>query len=502
MAISTGTPSLIEQNKLVVLSHDIKLTHYKKKKELSMGKKKKGTRPQKGSTWKMADNRGKGIAKGEFTAKRDTANQLRAAALRNVDVRSLGQFEPNEPDYTRHFANPEIYKGATGQEYLTQLLTSDSIQRKLNGEPDLNPWQELAKVYIGMHQRLAYDPLVRAYIDDEHKWNISGRPLKLSKDSLLRMIPIRQMWQVEALKRVTWLDLITAIRWNRTNVSAIETEEDFYAQLQIPRYFFEIAQTMADVQATYHWDSESMEVSQAMPVQRHILDDKMMPLDKMLFIFENPVKFLGGRFLRWMFVEKFGDGIHLTFDNRNWSEMIKYQEHWATDYSDGYYEGNDSIQFLKIPFGIEYPLNEEDMKWEEPLNKKLINAYQSSSKELADYVIHLLVFLSSGASEIEERDLSRAERRRYANREDGTEIDIDKINVITIPRMKFRGSYLPSNVTHGSERKIQYRGSWFVSGHNRKQRIGMGRKDWKWKYIRTYMKGEGELIKRIAKVRT
>ena len=113
-----------------------------------------------------------------------------------------------------------------------------------------------------------------------------------------------------------------------------------------------------------------------------------------------------------------------------------------------------------------------------------------------------MVFLSSGASEIEERDLSRAERRRYASRNDGTEIDTDKINVITIPRMKFRGSYLPSNVTHGSERKIQYRGSWFVSGHNRKQRIGMGRKDWKWKYIRTYMKGEGELIKRIANVRT
>ena len=477
-----------------------------------MGKKKKGNRPQKGSTWKMADNRGKGIAKGEFTAKRDTANQLRAAALRNVDVRSLGQFEPNEPDYTRHFVNPEIYKGATGQEYRAQL-TQGLYQRKLNGEPDLNPWQELAKAYIGMHQRLAYDPLVRAYIDDEQKWNISGRPLKLSKDSVLRMIPIRQMWQVEALKRVTWLDVITAIRWNRTNVSAIETEEDFYTQLQTPRYFFEIVQTMADVQATYHWDSESMEVSQAMPVQRHILDDKMMPLDKMLFIFENPVKLIGGRFLRWMFVEKFGDGVHLTFDNRNWNNMIEYQENWENDSGDSVdaSEGGDTIRFMKIPFGIEYPLRDED--WDDGVPfAKALNAYGDKffsteegvaiAKELADYVIHLLVFLSSGASEVVERDLSRAERRRYANREDGTEIDTDKINVITIPRMKFRGSYLPSNVTHGSERKIKYRGSWFVSGHNRKQRIGMGRKDWKWKYIRTYMKGEGKLIKRIAKVRT
>ena len=463
-----------------------------------MGKKKKGNRPQKGSTWKIADNRGK-----------DTVlnNQLRkahASSLRNIDIKSLGQFEPNEPDYTKLNS---VDSGLTGQEYLAQLT-----QRKLNGEPDLNPWQELAKVYIGMHQRLAYDPLVRAYMDDEHKWNTSGRPLKISKDSVLRMIPIRQMWQVEALKRVTWLDVITTIRWNRTNVSAIETEEDFYTQLQTPRYFFEIVQTMAEVQATYHWDAESMEVSQAMPVQRHILDDKMMPLDKMLFIFENPVKLIGGRFLRWMFVEKFGDGVHLTFDNRNWDNMIEYQENWESDGGDSVdaSEGGDTIRFMKIPFGIEYPLRDEDILWDESfpdtLRDKLTASEESEvlaiSKELADYVIHLLVFLSSGASEVVERDLSRAERRRYANREDGTEIDIDKINVITIPRMKFRGSYLPSNVTHGSERKIKYRGSWFVSGHNRKQRIGMGRKDWKWKYIRTYMKGEGELIKRIAKVRT
>ena len=470
-----------------------------------MGKKRKGkgrfgTRPKKGNTWKMG-----GLKGGDERLRKIVTDEVDALYQiplgitvwqSDIDIKSLGQFEANEPDYTKHHIDS-----------LAQLA-----QRKLDGESDLNPWQELAKVYIGMHQRLAYDPLVRAYIDDEHKWNISGRPLKLSKDSVLRMIPIRQMWQVEAVKRVTWLDVITTIRWNRTNVSAIETEEDFYTQLQAPRYFFEIVQTMAEVQATYHWDAESMEVSQAMPVQRHILDDKMMPLDKMLFIFENPVKLIGGRFLRWMFVEKFGDGVHLTFDNRNWNNMIKYQENWENDSGDSVdaSEDGDTIRFMKIPFGIEYPLRDEDMLWDESipnaLRDKLTASEESEvlaiSKELADYVIHLLVFLSSGASEVVERDLSRAERRRYANREDGTEIDTDKINVITIPRMKFRGSYLPSNVTHGSERKIKYRGSWFVSGHNRKQRIGMGRKDWKWKYIRTYMKGEGELIKRIAKVRT
>tara|TARA_R110002020_G_scaffold4460_1_gene19472 strand:- start:312 stop:1739 length:1428 start_codon:yes stop_codon:yes gene_type:complete len=475
-----------------------------------MGKKRKGkgrfgTRTKKGNTWKMGGLKGgngrlrkaeskqvnlENIVTDEVDALYQTVGQ------RDIDIKSLGQFEPNEPDYTKHHIDS-----------LAQLA-----QRKLDGEPDLNPWQELAKVYIGMHQRLAYDPLVRAYIDDEHKWNISGRPLKLSKDSVLRMIPIRQMWQVEALKRVTWLDVITTIRWNRRNVSAIETEEDFYNQLQTPRYFFEIVQTMAEVQATYHWDAESMEVSQAMPVQRHILDDKMLPLDKMLFIFENPVKLIGGRFLRWMFVEKFGDGVHLTFDNRNWNNMIEYQENWENDSGDSVdaSEGGDTIRFMKIPFGIEYPLRDEDILWDESFPDALRDKLTASeefevlaiSKELADYVVHLLVFLSSGASEVVERDLSRAERKRYANREDGTEIDTDKINVITIPRMKFRGSYLPSNVTHGSERKIKYRGSWFVSGHNRKQRIGMGRKDWKWKYIRTYMKGEGELIKRIAKVRT
>jgi len=468
-----------------------------------MGKKRKGkgrfgTRPKKGNTWKMGGLKGGNgrLRKAERKQVELESPSDEVAALRNIDIKSLGQFEPNEPDYTKLTFEPTS---------LAQMA-----QRKLSGEPEINAWQELAKVYIGMHQRLAYDPLVRAYIDDEHKWDISGRPLKLSKDSVLRMIPIRQMWQVEALKRVTWLDVITTIRWNRRNVSAIETEEDFYNQLQTPRYFFEIIQTMAEVQATYHWDAESMEVSQAMPVQRHILDDKMLPLDKMLFIFENPVKLIGGRFLRWMFVEKFGDGVHLTFDNRNWNNMIEYQENWESDGGDSVdaSEGGDTIRFMKIPFGIEYPLRDEDMLWDESIPNALRDKYQATgegvaiSKQLADYVVHLLVFLSSGASEVVERDLSRAERKRYTNREDGTEIDTDKINVITIPRMKFRGSYLPSNVTHGSERKIKYRGSWFVSGHNRKQRIGMGRKDWKWKYIRTYMKGEGELIKRIAKVRT
>ena len=71
-------------------------------------------------------------------------------------------------------------------------------------------------------------------------------------------------------------------------------------------------------------------------------------------------------------------------------------------------------------------------------------------------------------------------------------------NVIKLRRTKYKGKYLPKG--DGSGKSIEFEGTWWVTGHYRNQRYGLGRSKSKVIWIDPFMKGDGKAKKKLYKV--
>ncbi len=116
--------------------------------------------------------------------------------------------------------------------------------------------------------------------------------------------------------------------------------------------------------------------------------------------------------------------------------------------------------------------------------------------DYSDIVVHLLNFLQSTATDVVPTKNARRIRRQF----DGEPTaETDSINVVNLRRVKYQGAYVPMG--DGTGKSVEFKGSWWVTGHYRNQRHGVGRSKTKVIWIQPFMKGQGELMERVNKVR-
>jgi len=116
--------------------------------------------------------------------------------------------------------------------------------------------------------------------------------------------------------------------------------------------------------------------------------------------------------------------------------------------------------------------------------------------DFSSIIVQLLNFLQSTATDVVPTKNSRNIRRRF----DGEPtVETDSINVVNLRRVKYQGGYVPMG--DGTGKSIKYKGSWWVTGHYKNQRYGIGRSKIKVIWIQPFMKGQGDLMERVNKVR-
>ena len=386
-------------------------------------------------------------------------------------------------------------------------------------------------VPLVMMKGLEHNALIERFMQEQAKYHMSAKSKGLlPKDSHYR---VNQNWQTIAKQGLTATDLSmlapelsSVIKQELIGDKSINSGEvmDYLKkaeQLVKDKGMSdtEWLDTLIEIEhaAPFLWTNDTLEMAIKMPLPEHTVDETLMPLPSMFFTFEQPVYFgdyMGRRYMTFLMLTLVtlpeGSYINWTCDSRDLNYFRDYVdregicegEHSLEEFEDGHYEhcayppyrflqpqgvGTDWIEYGWIKLGTQYPMDD----FQGDPKKKSMNDFISNG------AVQLLNFLNTTAVKVERTGLSRSIRR---DKSIDTKTREQEINVINLRREKYKGEYIPTG--DGTGKTVDWKNEFWVTGHYRKQRYGLGRSKIKIIWIKTFMKakGKGKAKKKLYKV--
>ena len=381
-----------------------------------------------------------------------------------------------------------------------------------------------------MMQGLQHNALIERFMQEQAKYHMSAKSKGLTPKNSHYLV--NQNWQTIAKQELTAIDVAAVIpetsplirdELGITEVSNEDLPDHMEKAEQVVKdrgmTNTEWLDTLIELQNSvpYLWVDETLDMATKMPLPEHTVDETLMPIPFMFFTFEKPVYFgdyMGRRYMTFLLLTANYDQEQDEITYINWccdsrdlnyfrdyvdKEGICEEEHHEEMIAEGDCSHppyrflqppamrQDWLEYGHIECGTSYPLT-DDTYTGDP-KKKAMNDF------IADGVIRLLNFLKTTAVTVETEGLPRSMRR---DKNLDTTTRKKELNVIKLRRTKYKGKYLPKG--DGTGKSIQFEGTWWVTGHYRNQRHGLGRSKTKVIWIDPFMKGQGKTKKQLYKV--
>ena len=424
--------------------------------------------------------------------------------------------------------NLDTYKkwAANTKAYLTNIR--ESVKPEQLKDIETLPWEHLVSVIISKSIRSSV--LADRFMKEQAEFHNTAKGKGLTPKNSHYLV--NQNWQTIAKQELTAIDVAAVIpetsplirdELGITEVSNEDLPDHMEKAEQVVKdrgmTNTEWLDTLIELQNSvpYLWVDETLDMATKMPLPEHTVDETLMPIPFMFFTFEKPVYFgdyMGRRYMTFLLLTANYDQEQDEITYINWccdsrdlnyfrdyvdKEGICEEEHHEEMIAEGDCSyppyrflqppamRQDWLEYGHIECGTSYPLT-DDTYTGDP-KKKAMNDF------IADGVIRLLNFLKTTAVTVETEGLPRSMRR---DKNLDTTTRKKELNVIKLRRTKYKGKYLPKG--DGTGKSIQFEGTWWVTGHYRNQRYGLGRSKTKVIWIDPFMKGQGKTKKQLYKV--
>ena len=424
--------------------------------------------------------------------------------------------------------NLDTYKkwAANTKAYLTNIR--ESVKPEQLKDIETLPWEHLVSVIISKSIRSSV--LADRFMKEQAEFHNTAKGKGLTPKNSHYLV--NQNWQTIAKQELTAIDVAAVIPETspliREELGITEvSNEDLLDHMKDAEQLVkdrgmtntEWLDTLIELQNSvpYLWVDETLDMATKMPLPEHTVDETLMPIPFMFFTFEKPVYFgdyMGRRYMTFLLLTANYDQEQDEITYINWccdsrdlnyfrdyvdKEGICEEEHHEEMIAEGDCSHppyrflqppamrQDWLEYGHIECGTSYPLT-DDTYTGDP-KKKAMNDF------IADGVIRLLNFLKTTAVTVETEGLPRSMRR---DKNLDTTTRKKELNVIKLRRTKYKGKYLPKG--DGTGKSIQFEGTWWVTGHYRNQRHGLGRSKTKVIWIDPFMKGQGKTKKQLYKV--
>lgn len=424
--------------------------------------------------------------------------------------------------------NLDSYKNwaANTKTYFTNF--SENVDMERLKEIETYPWDQLVGAIVSKSIRSSV--LVDRFIKEQAEFHNTAKSKGLTPKNSHYLV--NQNWQTIAKQELTAIDVAAVIPEAspliRDELGILEVKkEDLLGHMKDAEQLVkdkgmantEWIDTLIELQNSvpYLWVDETLDMATKMPLPEHTVDETLMPIPFMFFTFEKPVYFgdyMGRRYMTFLLLTANYDSEQDAITYINWccdsrdlnyfrdyvdKEGICEEEHHEEMIAEGDCSHppyrflqppamrQDWLEYGHIECGTTYPLT-DDTYTGDP-KKKAMNDF------IADGVIRLLNFLKTTAVTVETEGLPRPMRR---DKNLNIETRKKELHVIKLRRTKYKGKYLPKG--DGSGKSIEFEGTWWVTGHYRNQRYGLGRSKTKVIWIDPFMKGEGKAKKQLYKV--
>ena len=425
--------------------------------------------------------------------------------------------------------NLDTYKkwAANTKAYLTNIR--ESVKPEQLKDIETLPWEHLVSVIISKSIRSSV--LADRFMKEQAEFHNTAKGKGLTPKNSHYLV--NQNWQTIAKQELTAIDVAAVIpetsplireELGITEVSNEDLPDPMENAEQVVKDTGmtnpEGLDTLIELQNSvpYLWVDETLDMATKMPLPEHTVDETLMPIPFMFFTFEKPVYFgdyMGRRYMTFLMLTlvTLPDGAYInwTCDSRDLNYFRDYVDregicegHSLEGYEEGHYEhctyppyrflqpkavGKDWIEYGWIKIGATYPMG--DGHFEGDPKKKSMHDFISNG------AIQLLNFLNTTAVKVERTGLSRSIRR---DKSIDTNTREQEINVINLRREKYKGEYIPTG--DGTGKTVDWKNEFWVTGHYRKQRYGLGRSKVKVIWIKTFMKakGKGKAKKKLYKV--
>jgi hypothetical protein len=266
----------------------------------------------------------------------------------------------------------------------------------------------------------------------------------------------------------------------------------------------------------FHWIDKTFQMAMKMPLPEMTITKDLFPEDNMFVVFEHPVNYANPkrddpkRHSRWLNLSVERDintnepvKVQWSIQDSTYSGLKKYFEIGQKYYQDygqftdhdnncdqceehesveGVLEGDDHLLHGWIKL---------DSKWPDELQGKDYVGDPDTIETVnqwTEIIVKFLAFINTKASSIEDKGMSRAEKRRIENPKSRDQY----VKTINLRRIEHNGRALPSHITHGDGSTKKYMKSHWVTGHYKKQAYGIANSLRKVIFIEPYIRGKGD----------
>ena len=366
---------------------------------------------------------------------------------------------------------------------------------------------------------------------------------------------IDKVWKVVAMQMLLCYESLVSINTNDHGtlfggggyldaLTNTITGEDGLPVSKIPASYVFTNIVMAD---PFIWHEQVLDLANDMELGEHVLGEELLPTDKMLFVFEKPIRITspeGKRFIEWMWVQRDeddADRINFVWNDKaivtnkiisrwlnshgdecaetcgeipNGMGNAHLHEHisgWKDDFNEyvfnqtGINVHDDSVTVDKwiqshvgqkihsgyFYIGTPYPMADSAFGSQNPNSPDEWNSY---AQDITDLTIRLLTFLNHDVTNVHREKLGRADRRGQERQDKKKNIKPPDTLVNVVELRSHKGAPEDPYQRTSSKRKgIKHNGAYWVTGHFRQQPYGLGMSLRKQIWIKPHVRGTGEI---------
>ena len=366
---------------------------------------------------------------------------------------------------------------------------------------------------------LLNNPIIKRYIKEDHRHNTTAYGRGLTGKDI--HYPHTDLWQAMAVPLMAKVDLLAGINPEELQKfrelciiisrASNDGQKDFAQQKMtamlrqytdeddqnlVPDSLMDRIDTMDTIGASspFLWKDETKDMAMKMPIPPHTITSELMIHPSMFFIFNDPIYFSKGgirMFTRWIHVHITEEIIQWACDGRDlnvFRDFVKSRDpeqfpESPETYQEHSYHHSDQVYYGWLKLGTEFP--DQLLDPDEFVGPDHERDYYDF---MANLIVKMLNFLKSNGTAVTKEELPRSERRRQER--DGTSTTAPNVSVVNLRRVKHEGEYVPQG--DGTGKTIEFRGSFWVTGHYKRQHYGIGNTLTKVIWIDPFMKGLGK----------
>ena len=366
---------------------------------------------------------------------------------------------------------------------------------------------------------------------------------------------IDKVWKVVAMQMLLCYESLVSINTNDHGtlfggggyldaLTNTITGEDGLPVSKIPASYVFTNIVTAD---PFIWHEQVLDLANDMELGEHVLGEELLPTDKMLFVFEKPIRITspeGKRFIEWMWVwrdEDDADRINFVWNDKAivTNKIIKkwlnlhgnkcgegcasapvvdghhnHRDHmgdWGPEFTEYVFnltglhivdELTAISDWMRSPvgqkihsgyfyIGMPYPMSDSAFGSNNPNSPDEWNSY---AQDITDLTIRLLTFLNHDVTNVHREKLGRSDRRAQERQDKKKNIKPKDTLVNVVELRRHRGAPEDPYQRTSSKRKgIKHNGAYWVTGHFRQQPYGLGMSLRKQIWIKPHVRGTGEI---------